>query len=98
MVRHYKRKPKRIDPDKRMTRAVELRAQGLSLRQIADRLLCSYQTVANDIARWGRERENVVPLSNPGVKNDAPGAIDLTPGFDSGDQNIISLDYRRKRA
>ena len=97
-MRNYKRKPKRIDPDKRMIRAVELRAEGLSLRQIAERLLCSYQTAANDIARWQREHENVVPLSNTAVKNVAPGATDLTPGFDSADQKVISLDYRRKRA
>ena len=98
MVRHYKPRPKRRDPDKRMLRAVELRTEGLSLRQIAERLLCSYQTVANDLARWERERENVVPLSNPPVKNVAPGAIDLTSDFDSADPNVISLSDRRKRA
>ena len=81
-----------------MLRAVELRAEGLSLREIARRLLCSYQTVANDIARWQREHENVVSLSNAPVKSVAPEATDLTPVFDGEDPNVISLSDRRKRA
>lgn len=97
-MRNYKRKPKRIDPGKRMIRAVELRAQGLSLRQIAGRLLCSYMTVKRDLERWDRDRQNVVPLSHPPVTSMTPGATDVTPECDSGDRNIISLDYRRKRA
>jgi hypothetical protein len=98
MVRHYKRKPGRVNPDKRMARAAELRAEGLSLRQIAERLACSYQTVANDIARWERDHENVVQLSNPAVKNSPRGGVNLTPDFDSADPNVISLTDRRKRA
>jgi hypothetical protein len=50
-----------------MTRAVELHAEGLSLRKIAARLNVTHQTVANDLARWDRERANVTPMT---VKND----------------------------
>lgn len=92
-MRKYKKRPRRRDPDKRMAATVRLRAQGLSLRQIAKELACSYQTVANDLARWQRDRPNVVQLSNPAVKNVAPGATDLTPDFDSP-TNIVEL--RRK--
>jgi hypothetical protein len=97
-VRNYKRKPGRVNPDKRMARVVELRAEGLSLRQIGERLLCSYQTVANDLARWEREHANVVPLSNSSVKNSPRRGEDLTAGFDSGESNIVSIGNRRKRA
>lgn len=52
--------------DKRMTEAVRLRAQGLSLRQIAAELAVSYQTVSNDLARWDAQKPktpaNVIPL------------------------------------
>jgi hypothetical protein len=98
VARTYKRKRLRPDPDRRMAAAVDLRARGLSLRQIAAELLCSYQTVANDLARWEREHENVVPLSNSVVKNSPRGGVNLTPDFDSADPNVISLNDRRKRA
>jgi hypothetical protein len=64
-VRTYKRKGPRPwrDKDKRMTAAVRLRAQGLSLRQIGKELAVSEGTVRNDLARWEREHPaNVVPL------------------------------------
>jgi transposase len=52
--------------DKRADRAAELRAEGLSLRQIAERLSCSHQTISNDLARWDAEHPpiaaNVIPL------------------------------------
>lgn len=102
MVRQYKPRPKRRDPDKRMLRAVELRAEGLSLRQVADRLGCHYTTVRNDLMRWDREHANVSPLLKKGVENVAPGAtnstLNSTPDFDSEDLNVISLTDRRKRA
>jgi hypothetical protein len=97
-VRNYKRKPGRVNPDKRMARAVELHTEGLSLRQIAERLACSYQTVANDLARWERSRPNVVPLSKTTVKNSPHGGKDLTPGFDSEPTNVVAINDRRKRA
>jgi hypothetical protein len=99
VVRHYKRKPKRIDPDKRMIRAVELRAQGLSLRQIAERLLCTHPTVLADLRRWDCDHANVTPLAvNRDGKSVTPGATDLPPESTAEPANIISLNYRRKRA
>lgn len=91
----YKRKRPRQwrDKNKRMTAAVRLRAQGMSLRQIAQELAVSYQTIANDLARWERERPNVIPLSNSPVKSYPPTGRDLTPEFDSGTP-VIQL--RRK--
>lgn len=85
MVRQYKRKRpgQWRDKDKRMTLAVQSRAEGKSLREIAKELAVSYQTVANDLARWERERPNVIPLSNSAVKSDPGPGRDLTPEFDS---------------
>jgi hypothetical protein len=96
-MRKYKRKHAR-NPDKRMAAAVRLRAHGLSLRKIAEALACSYQTVANDLARWERERSNVVLLSNSAVKNSPHGGGNLTPEFDSEPTNIVSMNDRRKQA
>jgi lambda repressor-like predicted transcriptional regulator len=80
VVRQYKRKR---NPRGRMLRAVELRADGKSLREIAKEVGCSYQTVANDLAQWQSEHENVVALSNPPVKKMPHGGENLTPDFDS---------------
>lgn len=40
------------DTDKRMRRAVQLRQQGLSLRQIAIQLAVTEPTIRRDLARW----------------------------------------------
>lgn len=96
MVRHYKRKPGRVNPDKRMARAAELRAEGLSLRQIAERLSCSYMTISRDLARWDRQHENVTPLSHSPVTSLPHRGEFVTPECDSEPTNIIEL--RRKRA
>lgn len=98
MVRNYKRKPGRVSPDRRMARAVDLRAEGLSLRQIAERLSCSFSTVRNDLDRWEREHENVVPLCKTTVQNTPPGGEKCTPELHSEPTNIVSLTDRRKRA
>jgi len=88
-MRKYKRKHAR-NPDKRMAAAVRLRAEGLSLRQIGERLACSYQTVVRDLARWDRERPNVVPLSHSPVTSSPPGGKKVTPECDS-QTNVIEL-------
>jgi len=99
VVRHYKPRPKRRDPDKRMLRAAELRAEGLSLRQIAERLLCDEKTVRNDLKRWAALNANVTPMvRNSGAENIAPGAMNSAPDSAAGDPNVISLSDRRKRA
>lgn len=65
MVRKYfpKRTPHK-NKDKRMANAVQLRAQGLSLRKIASELRVDEKTVRNDLNRWETERGNVTPLRN----------------------------------
>ena len=97
-MRNYKRKPGRVNPDRRMARAVELRGEGLSLRQIAERLACSYMTAKRDLDRWDREHANVVPLSHSPVTKSPRRGQDVTPECDSGETSIISLNDRRKRA
>lgn len=71
------------DKNKRMAAAVRLRADGMSLREIAKELAVSYQTIANDLARWERQRPNVVLLSNSAVKSHPHAGQDLTPDFDN---------------
>jgi transposase len=69
--------------DRRMATAVKLRHAGLSLRAVAAELGVSYQTVANDLARWARDYGNVViPLSKRGVSKLPPRGQDRTPEFD----------------
>jgi IS30 family transposase len=95
-VRNYKRKHAR-NPDKRMAAAVRLRAEGLSLRQIAERLAVkSPQTVANDLARWEREHSNVAPLvSKSPVQNLPHGGEKWTGDLDSEPSNVVSLSERK---
>jgi DNA-directed RNA polymerase specialized sigma24 family protein len=55
---------KRDTKDKRMTRAVRLREQGLTIRQIAEQLGASIGTVQSDLKRWGSVRPKVVAFKN----------------------------------
>jgi orotate phosphoribosyltransferase-like protein len=62
-------KPRWKNPDKRMARAAELRAQGWSLRRIGTELAVSEATIRNDLARWeGQQQQgedcDVIPLRN----------------------------------
>lgn len=67
MTRTYKRKtPKRGSRDKRMATVARLHAGGVSNREIGRLLSIDHKTVASDLARWERERPNVVPLGNSG--------------------------------
>lgn len=50
------------NPDKRMARAVELRALGWSLRRIGVELAVDEKTIRNDLARWNRERAAEEPV------------------------------------
>lgn len=98
-MRTYKRKPGRVNPDKRMIRAAELRAEGLSLRQIAERLACTHTTTRRDLERWDRQNANVVPL----VEHSAgtftpPRGRDVPAECSSGDSNVIAISDRRKQA
>jgi transposase len=89
-VRTYKRKHLR-NPDRRMAAAVRLRAQGMSLRQIASELAVSYMTVSRDLSRWEAERPNVVPLSHLPVTNSPRRGQEVTPECDSESNNVIQL-------
>lgn len=60
-------RPRWKNPDKRMARAVELRRQGLSLRQIGTELAVDEKTVRNDLARWATTRDGL-PLGRPQLK------------------------------
>lgn len=69
-----------------MERAVQLHAQGKSLREIAETLRASHETVRRDLARWRAtlESSNVVQLvSHSAVTfTPSPGA-NVTPECDS---------------
>lgn len=93
-MRTYKRKPGRGRTDKRMAAAVRLRAEGLSLRQIAERLACGRMTVSRDLDQWDREHANVVSLSQTTVPKSPPGGQFGTAKWDSEPSNVVEL--RRK--
>lgn len=84
-VRNYKRKR---NPRGRMLRAVELRAGGLSLRQIAKEVGCSYDTVWRDLQKWAAERANVSEIP---VRKMPQGGENLTPESDSELGGVVSL-------
>lgn len=72
MVRKYVRKKSArwSNKDRRMARCVELRAQGMSLRQIGTVLVIDEKTVRNDLARWAElNPENVTQLRNSGAES-----------------------------
>lgn len=85
-MRTYRRK-NTMDKGRRMAVAVRLTAEGLSLREVAARMSVSHQTVANDLARWERERADaplaLIRLSKPAVKNLPHGGEILAAQFDS---------------
>lgn len=70
--------------DRRAAKVARLLAEGLSLRQAAAELGVSYQTVANDRARWRQQHANVIPLSRNGVSFAPPRGQKDTPEIDSG--------------
>lgn len=96
MARTYKRKRLRANPDKRMAAAVQLREEGLSLRQIADRLACSHDTVWRDLARW--DAAHATNVSDLPVRKSPHGGHFLTAESDSDPSNIVSMSDRRKQA
>jgi hypothetical protein len=87
MVRHYRRKHLR-HPGRRMEAAARLRAEGLSLRQIAVKLAVSYETIRRDLAKRGAAQASVSHLP---VKKTPPGGQFVTPGCDSANPNVIPL-------
>ena len=88
-MRKYKRKR---NPRGRMLRAVELRAQGLSLRQIGRELACSEGTVRNDLARWECERANVTALARKTTaQNSPPGGENYAPDYAAEPGKVVPL-------
>lgn len=88
MTRKYKAvKPKA--PRGRMLRAVRLRAEGLSLRQIAAELQVHHSTVAADLAKWKAEQAkvSVLPVGfTPPARGGNP-----TPQSDSGSATVLQM-------
>ena len=91
-MRNYKRKtPRRGSRDKRMATVARLHAEGLSLRQIAQRLAIHHSTVAADLARWQCERPNVVPLVSENAVGTYPQRGNFRQANPTGDSKVIPL-------
>lgn len=92
MVRQYKRKGKTPwrNKDKRMAAAVRKRGEGKSLREIAEELAVSYETIRRDLAR-----SNVVPLIPRAVTSARhvlpPAGRDVTDECDSEQPKLRSV-------
>jgi hypothetical protein len=71
-----------------MLRAVELRAKGRSLRQIAEEVGCSYQTVLRDLQKWSAEQANVSHLP---VTKTPRGGEKVTAECDSEPGKVVPL-------
>jgi transposase len=97
-MRNYKRKPGRVNPDRRMARVIELHAEGLSNYQIADRLSCSEITVRRDLVRWERDHSNVTSLRHLPATFSPPRGKDVAPECRSEPTNVVAINDRRKRA
>lgn len=88
-------------PDERMAVAARYRAEGLTLRQSAERMLVSYGTVRRDLARWdqvkGQMPARITRLSVPvtrtryiGPRDSSPDVPDVT-GTRNTAPNVIQL-------
>lgn len=88
-------------PDERMAVAARYRAEGLTLRQSAGRMLVSYGTVRRDLVRWDRVRGQVppriarlsVPVTQPcyiGPRDGTPDEPDVTGARNNG-ADVIQL-------
>ncbi|HEY9524003.1 MAG TPA: hypothetical protein VIR33_12250 [Thermopolyspora sp.] len=75
-----------------MTRAAELRGQGLTMRAIAAELGVSVGTVHADLKRWDADHANVVSLRSDAAFKTAPGGAKLNTPVERGDDaEIITL-------
>lgn len=72
---------------RRTARAVELRAEGRSLREIAELLVVDEKTIRNDLKRWALEhpanvvelRTSTADLCPPGGKTPHPKSAPVVP-------------------
>jgi hypothetical protein len=80
-------RPYTWSPDQRMAVAARLRAEGVSLRDSAKRMLVHYSTVSRDLARWDRVKDGMpeevtrlsAPVAQP-IRCIAPAAAITTGG------------------
>lgn len=83
-----------------MIRAVKLRAEGKSLRQIAEEVGCHHDTVWRDLKKWDTENANVIQLSDSTVGKTPPRGENPTTESDSEAPVILAavaaLNGRRK--
>lgn len=95
-MRNYKRKhaSQWRDKDKRMTLAVQMRGQGMSLREIAKELAVDEKTVRNDLARWEQSRPNVVLLVRKTDAENCPAGGEI-PRPDSAPEPAVTELRRR---
>lgn len=91
MTRTYKPKRTRLTRQARMGRAVRLRAEGKSLREIASIQEVSHETVRRDLARWDAKNRPVATVSHLPVTKMPPGGGNVTPGCDSHAAPVIEL-------
>jgi Uncharacterized conserved protein (DUF2285) len=100
-------KPKQKPRRGRMIRAVDMRAQGMSLREIARAVgVKSPNTIARDLARWDAEAAKITRLSHRPVPKVTPGGekwdsgmgqrqqCDPVPEASDSDSNVIP--FRRQ--
>ncbi len=88
-------------PDERMAVAVRYRAEGLTLRQSAERMLVSYGTVRRDLDRWDRLKGQVpariarlsLPVTQPRYIRPGGGTADESDVTDTRNTapNVIQL-------
>lgn len=83
---------KRDTKDKRMARAVRLREQGLTIRQIAEQLEASVGTVQHDLKQWGsgvRPKVTKVAFKNSvqNARADNPSTQEAPPEMNAGSEH-----------
>jgi hypothetical protein len=93
------RRPYSWTPDQRMAIAARLRAEGLSLREAAARMLVHHTTVRRDLARWDRVRdempEEITRLSVPVAQPRCIAPVGAAPNGDSGTAQFANATAAR---
>lgn len=90
-MRTYKPVKPKSSREARRGRAARLRAEGLSLRQIAAKQDVSYQTVLRDLRDWDALHAPSAQVSHIPVTKSPPGGGNVTAGCDSEDATVIPL-------
>lgn len=74
-----------------MKRAVRLRSEGKSLREIAAEQEVSYETVRRDLAEWDRRNAEAAKVSQLPVTKMPQGGNGMTAECDSNAAPVIPL-------